>query len=299
MTAIFLVWNQDREDDWNYTSLVEQVQETGQSHKEWRVAGAAGIAAAGSDAWLLLRGKHWRGLLGHGVVISAEPCAGPRSGIAGAPSSRLIVAFDSLLPLGDQLGPELLSVNLPAVVWDDLRNGQAMDPAAEARIRDLWRLEGPAPIPETTFPLPGSYPSWAVSTVVVNRYERDPEARRACIAHYGTSCAACGFSFEIVYGEAGRDFIDVHHTVPVSMLDSNYLLDPVTDLVPLCANCHAMAHIGVSAPRALSELRQMLAGAGFMRGQTLRPAEVESQNEALRILGPARGDPGHPPAPER
>lgn len=297
MTATFLVWNQDREDDWNYASVVVQVQETGQSHSEWSVAGAAGIPD-GSDAWLLLRGKHWRGLLGHGVVISAGRCPGPRSGAGGTPSPRLIVAFDSLLRLGDQLGPELLSANLPEMPWNDLHNGQVMDPAAEARVRDLWRLEGPAPIPDSTFPLPGGYPAWAVSTVVVNRYERNPEARRACIAHYGTSCAACGFSFEIAYGEAGRDFIDVHHTVPVSMLDSNYVLDPVTDLVPLCANCHAMAHVGVTTPRALSELRHLLAGAGFMRGQTLHPAEVESQNEALRILGPAGNDPGHPPGPE-
>jgi 5-methylcytosine-specific restriction protein A len=132
----------------------------------------------------------------------------------------------------------------------------------------------------------------------VNRYERDPEARRACIAHFGTNCAACGFSFEIAYGEAGREFIDVHHTVPVSLLGDSYRLDPITDLVPLCANCHSMAHIGVTTPRTLSELRQMLAGAGYLRGQTLAPGELESRNEALRILGPANADPGQPPFPE-
>lgn len=297
MTAIFLVWNPDRRDGWNYAAVVEHVQETGQFHCEWHAAGDAGVPA-GSDAWLLLRGRKGTGLLGHGAVITAEPCNVPASAAAGTSSSRRIVAFDSLLPLGDQLGPEILGRLLPEVGWNDVRDGQGLEPSEEARIRDLWRLEGPPPVPESTLPLPGTYPAWAVTTVGMNRYERDPEARRACIAHFGTSCAACGFSFETAYGDIGREFIDVHHTVPASLLVSDYRLDPVTDLIPLCANCHAMAHIGVSTPRTLSEMRQVLAGAGFLTGQTVRPEELESHAEALRILGPASADPGHPPVPE-
>lgn len=289
MTAIFLVWNPDRWNDWNYTSVVEQVRETGQFYGRWETARPAAVPAGG-DAWLLLQGKHGRGLLGHGAVIPVQPCAGAPA--ADKASAQLIVAFDSLLPLGDQLAPEILRSTVPDVHWNLVRNGQTVEPAAAARIRDLWRLEGPTPVPESTLPAPGTYPEWAVSTVGMNRYERNPEARRACIAHYGTSCAACGFSFEIAYGETGRDFIDVHHTVPVSLLNSSYRLDPVTDLVPLCSNCHTMAHIGATTPRSLSELRQILAGAGYLRGRTFSPGELESQDEARRILGPAQADPG-------
>lgn len=52
----------------------------------------------------------------------------------------------------------------------------------------------------------------------MNRYERSAEARRACMTHHGTSCAACGFSFEGRYGEIKEDFIHVHHVVPVLSL---------------------------------------------------------------------------------
>ncbi|KIS27066.1 HNH endonuclease [Arthrobacter sp. SPG23] len=290
MTAIFLVWNPDRWNDWNYASVIEQVSDAGQAHGEWPVGGRTGIAA-GADAWLLLKGRHGPGLLGHGVVVRAQPGAAPPD--ATATTSSALIAFDSLLPRGDQIGPEVLSAAFPELTWNMVRNGQAIEESVHARIRELWRLEGPAPAPGSTLPVPGTYPAWAVSKVEVNRYERDPAARRACIAHYGTLCAACGFSFEIAYGDAGRDFIDVHHTAPVSLLDSSYRLDPVTDLVPLCANCHAMAHLGVTTPRTLSVLRQMLAGAGFMHGQTVRPEELASQAEALRILGPAEAGPGH------
>lgn len=288
MTAIILAWNPDRWNDWNYTAVVEQVREAGQYHAIWTIAGHVSVPA-GADVWLLLQGRRGRGLLGHGVIVSTLSSATQPGEAARAPSAQLVITFDSLLPRGDQISPEILRETIPEVGWDGVRGVQAVGPGAEPRIRELWLRSGPALFPDPALPVPGTYPAWAVSRVDANRYERDPDARRACIAHYGTSCAACGFSFEIAYGDIGRDFIDVHHTVPVSQLDENYRLDPVTDLVPLCANCHAMAHVGVTTARSLSELRQLLGRAGFMRGRALSPEELESQQEAHRILGPGPG----------
>ena len=90
---------------------------------------------------------------------------------------------------------------------------------------------------------------------------------------------------EMVYGQAGADFIHVHHVVPAPQVGSAYQLDPLTDLVPLCANCHAMAHHGVGSPRTEAELRQMIAGAGYLRGATVTPEELEAQRVAREILG--------------
>jgi 5-methylcytosine-specific restriction enzyme A len=92
----------------------------------------------------------------------------------------------------------------------------------------------------------------------------------------------------VTYGEIGRDFIQVHHVVPVSELGNGYQLDPVTDLVPLCANCHAMAHHGVSTPRTEGELRRVIAAAGFLPGTTVSAAELEAEREAREILGPGK-----------
>ena len=82
----------------------------------------------------------------------------------------------------------------------------------------------------------------ALRRVVSSAYERNPEARRACIDHYGTSCSVCGFSFEAKFGQLGRGFIHVHHLVPLSAIGSEYRIDPVADLRPVCPNCHAMLH---------------------------------------------------------
>lgn len=34
-------------------------------------------------------------------------------------------------------------------------------------------------------------------------------------------CSVCGFDFEQVYGEIGRDFIEAHHTKPVASFEEN------------------------------------------------------------------------------
>ncbi len=73
-------------------------------------------------------------------------------------------------------------------------------------------------------------------------FERNPLARKRCIDHYGCRCYVCGFNFEYVYGEKGRGFIHVHHLVPLSNIGSDYIINPIEDLRPICPNCHAMIH---------------------------------------------------------
>jgi len=101
------------------------------------------------------------------------------------------------------------------------------------------------------------YPEGAVSQVLVNRYERDPRNRRAAIAIHGKSCLACGFNFHQKYGELGDEYIVVHHTVPISQMGNDYVVDPAKDLVTLCANCHAMVHRH-DPPISVTDLRKIL-----------------------------------------
>jgi 5-methylcytosine-specific restriction protein A len=100
-------------------------------------------------------------------------------------------------------------------------------------------------------------PEGAMTRVEVNKYERNPVNRAACIARYGTVCGACGFDFGRTYGSIGAGYIEVHHRVPVSQLGTGYIVDPVLDLIPLCANCHAMVHRH-DPPMAVEELRTLL-----------------------------------------
>ena len=111
-------------------------------------------------------------------------------------------------------------------------------------------------IPEQVFE-PELYVEGATKTISVTSYERDAKAREACIAHWGTSCQVCGFSFEKRYGELGRQFIYVHHLRPLSEVDEGYQVDPVEDMRPVCGNCHAMLHKR-KLPLAIEELQEVM-----------------------------------------
>lgn len=54
-------------------------------------------------------------------------------------------------------------------------------------------------------------------------------------------CEACGFDFYKQYGKIGEDYIEGHHSIPVSELNENDKTKP-EDIVLLCSNCHRMVH---------------------------------------------------------
>ena len=102
-----------------------------------------------------------------------------------------------------------------------------------------------------------SHTEGAVQQVLVNRYERDAEARAKSIAHYGLACQVCALDFKATYGAIGDGFIHVHHIVPLSKIGKSYEVDPVADLKPVCPNCHAMLHKRVP-PYTIDELKLAL-----------------------------------------
>ena len=51
--------------------------------------------------------------------------------------------------------------------------------------------------------------------VYTTRYERNSSLRASAIKIHGTTCMACGFNFEAVYGDRGKDYIEVHHVKPL------------------------------------------------------------------------------------
>lgn len=87
------------------------------------------------------------------------------------------------------------------------------------------------------------------------RYERNAKNRKLAIAHHGTTCKVCGFDFEKVYGELGKDYIEVHHLVPLSERNEKVIPDPKTEMTVLCSNCHRMIHRkGILKPDELKKL---------------------------------------------
>ncbi len=121
-----------------------------------------------------------------------------------------------------------------------LASGSALEPPS-----DLWEGE---PI-----------------AVELNTHERNSVARRKCIEHFGPTCQACGLNYEQKYGPIGAGLIHVHHIVPIAEIGEAYVVDPIRDLVPLCATCHHVVHIR-NPPYSVDELKMHLAKAAGRAG---------------------------------
>lgn len=82
----------------------------------------------------------------------------------------------------------------------------------------------------------------AVAVGARNRYERSRANRAMAIQIHGSSCSACGVNPGRLYGVDEAGMIHVHHLVPLANMSSPMVVNPRTDLVPLCPNCHSFAH---------------------------------------------------------
>jgi len=104
-------------------------------------------------------------------------------------------------------------------------------------------------------PSRGKFSEGTKVKVAINAYERNHKARAACIAHHGMSCSVCGFHFGETFGCLGEGFIHVHHVIPIGSIGEEYEVDPITDLIPICPNCHAMIH-RVEPPLSVDQLKE-------------------------------------------
>ena len=94
--------------------------------------------------------------------------------------------------------------------------------------------------------------------VYTTKYERNPQIRRMAIMIHGVKCEVCGFDFEKIYGEVGKDYIEVHHKKPLSSIGEECEVDPDKDMACLCSNCHRMIHRKRDKVLTVEELEKLL-----------------------------------------
>jgi len=86
----------------------------------------------------------------------------------------------------------------------------------------------------------------ASKEVIHFRRERDQriikaKKQRVLLEKNKLECEACLFNFTEKYGDRGDQFIEVHHTIPLSENDLGQITF-IDDLVLLCSNCHRIIH---------------------------------------------------------
>ncbi|WP_010304616.1 EVE domain-containing protein [Kurthia senegalensis] len=145
----------------------------------------------------------------------------------------------NLLILRNPVNTNYLISKEHATILQKLWDGPTVEDDLQAAAIESGRIEG------------------KIQTYYGQRYERNAANRKRAIEIHGTTCQACGFDFEKVYGERGRNFIEVHHIKPLHITKET-LVHPETDLIPLCANCHRMIHRDPQHVLTVKELKELL-----------------------------------------
>lgn len=243
------VWNPDK---WNWTTLeqcIEQLENSGKVTERWSCSSYKTIKP-GDRAFLAKVGSEPRGIFAAGYVAS-EPFLSKHWSGKDKDIFRVLIDFEVLLNSDKEpiLTLDILNTgNLERQQRTPQSSGISIRPELVDELEAVWfdflttQKIRHNPYVLTDDQTKKTFVEGTASQVTLTRYERNPFARRACINHYGYSCAVCDFDFEKHYGELGKNFIHVHHLRQVATVGKAYEVNPIKDLRPVCPNCHAMLH---------------------------------------------------------
>lgn len=195
--------------------------------------------------------KHWdkakraEGRLSNEVQITFDWLCDPKSK-ASIPFATL--STDPLTKRGNW-SAQASGTRLPAHVVAGVRKLWALHKTRLPSFKDLPPVKQ-VPRPEL---LEG-----AKFTTLVSVYERPRAARLQCLEAHGTVCFGCGFDFGAFYGPDAEGLIEVHHLKPISQSGGRRRVDPIKDLIPLCANCHRVVHMKKQEVMSLPGLKALV-----------------------------------------
>jgi hypothetical protein len=138
----------------------------------------------------------------------------------------------------------------------ELRSNRTLTAPSVELLYQVWQKRvsrTSPPEPDTVLPIPTIEPDEKAfpEGAIKQRLHLARELNRGLVAlakrrfkeqHDGRLfCQVCDFDFGARYGPLGDDYIEAHHTVPISEL-SEGSTTRIEDLAMVCANCHRMLH---------------------------------------------------------
>lgn len=259
MSTFLFIWN-PKDDIWK--SLPEQAAATtaGSSVKSRWSSGNRKSILPGARMFLMMVGMGERcGVMGAGRALT-EPHEGPHRiparRVRGEKSLWVDCEWDCLInPEVDEplLLTQLAQGELGAFRnWTPQSSGVQIPPNIAKKLEQAWKehiaslaADSNADFDEELAAVEGEE-----RTALVLHRRRERRLRMAKIESVKRQAGrlvcevpGCRFDFYEAYGELGRNFCHVHHLQPLSdrALPSETLL---SDLAIVCANCHAMIHLG-------------------------------------------------------
>lgn len=243
MSAYLYTWNPKR---WHWADQAEAIYRinNGDSYDIYWSCGNTKKIVVGDTFFLMRLGVEPKGIIGCGYV-SSSPYPLRHWDEVKAAEGKVALRTDLLFKsLSEEpiVSLAILQERFPDFKWTPEAGGLTIPdlianeifPEIQGSSSFGFATESPAAV--------RLYAEGKVKTVTTRTYDRSPYARQACIEHYGYNCVVCKFNFEKAYGDIGRGYIEVHHLRQIADVGEEYLVDPVKDLRPVCANCHRILH---------------------------------------------------------
>jgi len=248
MATYLFTWNPKK---WEWSTLnsnIEEYRKKGFFDRRWS-CGSTKKIIKGDRAFLVKLGRDKpKGIMASGFSLS-KVFKGKHYTDPQRTALYVDIRYDVLMhPEKEKLLEiEYLNKIIPGVRWAPQASGMTLHPDHAEKLEEIWRehllSSDLFPVtPAEEVPTPEKYWEGATRRISVDAYERNPRARKDCLAHHGSTCAVCSFNFEKVFGSLGKDFIHVHHIRPLGEVGKAYVVDPIVDLIPVCPNCHSMIH---------------------------------------------------------
>jgi 5-methylcytosine-specific restriction protein A len=257
MATYIFTWNPKNWAWDNFESLVAASKAGRHVKDHWSTGNNKSIKKG--ERFFLLRQGTERGIVAAGITTSGwfqkDHWKVDKQGKA----NYAHVRFDTIVPLAERLATEVLLTRMSEFNWLRVQaSGVSISDKLATALERIW-LEhlGGFYLHSGEQPIGRTFLEGAIHSISVDAYERNPQARNACIAHYGCQCVVCGFNFVDTYGSIGKDFTHVHHLKELASITGEHEVDPVNDLRPVCPNCHAMLHVE-SPSMPIEKLRKII-----------------------------------------
>lgn len=257
MKTYIFTWNPDNW-PWDYFDRVVAESQAGNAVKDHWSTGNNRSIKKDERFFMLRQGNEGRGIVATGHTTSNGYQDRHWDG-SNRQANYAKVVFDTIVPIAERLTTEVLTDEIPEYNWLRVQaSGVSLPSPLAERLEQLWREHlGGVYLHSGEQPTARTFVEGAIRSVSVDAYERNPKARKACIAHYGYRCVVCNFDFVKVYGDIGEGFIHVHHLNDLASIGEEHEVDPIADLRPVCPNCHAMLHVETPAI-PIAKLRKLV-----------------------------------------
>jgi 5-methylcytosine-specific restriction protein A len=199
MATFLFAWN-PKKWEWkesDFTKQVLAVAATGSAEDSWSCGNRKDLPT-GSRFFLIRLGKEPKGVVGSGITMS-DPELGPHWDAAlrrqGKEALYVDLKFDFLSKEPLVTWDELEEAPYSKMSWGIQASGVLLPDTIADALETLWsrRTSGTDPVLPDELPSNAGYPEGARKSITVNAYERNAQARAACVAHFVLSMCITRF----------------------------------------------------------------------------------------------------------